>query len=246
MLALCICNEGLSLLVKYFSPLMMSVALLVDGVMNTEIAICRAEGKGSCTHFSDFPLVSILGVGAIALLSAVAGVSSEFLVKRDFDTTIWLQNAQMYAFGVAFNLVNLAARGSGREGGVLRDFARPEVAAVVASAVAYGLITATVIKHLSNVEKVYANAGSIFVNASVSAWEGNFELSLPFILGAGVVCIAIYLYAREKALAVAAAEGPGELLPAGGGGKGADGADVENEPLLVNGMEVVSQAEGGR
>ena len=47
-----------------------------------------------------------------ALLSAVAAVYTEWVLKKNNDTLYW-QNMLLYGFGAAFNFLNLAHRWEG-------------------------------------------------------------------------------------------------------------------------------------
>eukprot|EP00959_Pyramimonas_sp_CCMP1952_P215358 4505970-Pyramimonas_sp.AAC.1 len=50
-----------------------------------------------------------------------------------------------------------------------------------------GLCVAAVVKHMSNVAKVYASACGLFVAAIMSAIMSDFDITLPFALAAVVV-----------------------------------------------------------
>ena len=197
----------------------MAIFLLVDGVMQTEMAICEAEGNGRCSRLADFPIASLAAVMLSRAVAAVAGISTEFLFKRRLDTSIYLQNVQLYSFGVLTNLMILAMREPHRynEGTFFEGFT-PVVGGVIICAALQGMFVSAVIKHMSSLEKCFASGAAIFLNAMISAWNGHFDLNVAFFLGSAVVIVSIALYAMEdmKAKALGGA-GAGETAGAGGG-----------------------------
>ena len=204
---------------RYSGYQWMAIFLLVDGVMQTEMAICEAEGNGRCSRLADFPIASLAAVMLSRAVAAVAGISTEFLFKRRLDTSIYLQNVQLYSFGVLTNLMILAMREPHRynEGTCFEGFT-PVVGGVIICAALQGMFVSAVIKHMSSLEKCFASGAAIFLNAMISAWNGHFDLNVAFFLGSAVVIVSIALYAMEdmKAKALGGA-GAGEKAGAGGG-----------------------------
>ena len=196
----------------------MAIFLLVDGVMQTEMAICEAEGNGRCSRLADFPVASLAAVMISRAVAAVAGISTEFLFKRRLDTSIYLQNVQLYSFGVLTNLVILGMREPHRynEGTFFEGFT-PVVGGVILCAALQGMFVSAVIKHMSSLEKCFASGAAIFLNAVISAWNGHFDLNVAFFLGSLVVIVSITLYAMEDKKTKAKGGGAGAGERAGEG-----------------------------
>ena len=238
---------------RYTGYQWMAIFLLVDGVMQTEMAICEAEGNGRCSRLADFPIASLAAVMLSRAVAAVAGISTEFLFKRRLDTSIYLQNIQLYSFGVLTNLVILGMREPQRYGeGTFFEGFTPVVGGVIVCAALQGMFVSAVIKHMSSLEKCFASGAAIFLNASISAWNGHFDLNVAFFLGSAVVVVSITLYAMEGMEAEAKGAGDradlGSAAVAGEGSgvaKSESAEDRERASLLIGGPGSMSEALGG-
>ncbi|KAL5704471.1 hypothetical protein ACHQM5_022897 [Ranunculus cassubicifolius] len=68
--------------------------------------ICKGCGEALCDSLFSAPIQGyMLGILS-ACLSALAGVYTEFLMKKNNDSLYW-QNVQLYTFGAIFNMVKL-------------------------------------------------------------------------------------------------------------------------------------------
>ena len=83
-----------------------AIAMLLDGVMSAEIALCHASENQqqnrplestakNCDAFDAYPIAALSLVLLGATLAALAGISVEYTYKGDFGTSIHLQNAQL-------------------------------------------------------------------------------------------------------------------------------------------------------
>lgn len=192
-----------------------AVFLLLDGVMAAEIALCHAKGDGdpshpSCDSFSAYPVVALSLVLLGAMLAALAGIAVEFVYKEHFATSIHLQNAQLYAFGALANgaIVMLSSSGTasvvdgGGEGegddGFLtgsrssfRGFGTPSTWFVTLTLAAFGIVSSLIMKHLSNIAKVFNSAaGMVVVTIASMAFLGT-KVTLPFFLAAAVIVASL-------------------------------------------------------
>ena len=192
-----------------------AVFLLLDGVMAAEIALCHAKGDGdpshpSCDSFSAYPVVALSLVLLGAMLAALAGIAVEFVYKEHFATSIHLQNAQLYAFGALANgaIVMLSSSGTasvvdgGGEGegddGFLtgsrssfRGFGTPSTWFVTLTLAAFGIVSSLIMKHLSNIAKVFnSTAGMVVVTIASMAFLGT-KVTLPFFLAAAVIVASL-------------------------------------------------------
>ena len=192
-----------------------AVFLLLDGVMAAEIALCHAKGDGdpshpSCDSFSAYPIVALSLVLLGATLAALAGIAVEFVYKEHFATSIHLQNTQLYAFGALANgaIVMLSSSGTasvvdgGGEGegddGFLtgsrssfRGFGTPSTWFVTLTLAAFGIVSSLIMKHLSNIAKVFNSAaGMVVVTIASMAFLGT-KVTLPFFLAAAVIVASL-------------------------------------------------------
>mmetsp|Transcript_23226 Transcript_23226/g.38833 ORF Transcript_23226/g.38833 Transcript_23226/m.38833 type:complete len:452 (-) Transcript_23226:223-1578(-) len=176
-------------------PQWISVILLVDGVMASQMAICESRLGVKCDHLSDFPITALFMVLLSALMAATAGTAVEYLFKEEYGTSLHLQNSQLYVWGIVSNAVVLVVQErKAMEVGTLWDGFDKQVIFILITMALQGLCVAAVVKHMSNVAKVYASACGLFVAALMSAIMSDFDFSLPFSLAAIVVCCALYLY----------------------------------------------------
>uniref|UniRef100_A0A7S1X351 CMP-sialic acid transporter n=1 Tax=Tetraselmis chuii TaxID=63592 RepID=A0A7S1X351_9CHLO len=176
-----------------------SVVLLLNGVMASQLAVCETRLHEPCNSLGNYPVKGIALVALSALFAASAGIASEFIYKRDLSVSIWLQNCLLYAYAMGLNsLVLLAKQMRPSSAPLWEGFEEGMPWAVVLSMAGMGLCVSAVIKHMSNLAKVFTSALGIFVTAGLSALFQGFELSLPFLLAAGVVVCALYLYVLEK------------------------------------------------
>jgi len=192
-----------------------AVFLLLDGVMAAEIALCHAKGDGdpshpSCDSFSAYPVVALSLVLLGAMLAALAGIAVEFVYKEHFATSIHLQNAQLYAFGALANgaivmlsssgtasVVDGGGEGEGDDGfsavprSSFRGFGTPSTWFVTLTLAAFGIASSLIMKHLSNIAKVFNSAaGMVVVTIASMAFLGT-KVTLPFFLAAAVIVASL-------------------------------------------------------
>ena len=190
-----------------------AVFLLLDGVMAAEIALCHAKGDGdpshpSCDSFAAYPVVALSLVLLGATLAALAGIAVEFVYKEHFATSIHLQNAQLYAFGalangaiVMFSSSGTASVEDGGEGegddgfspprSSFRGFGAPSTWFVTLTLAAFGIVSSLIMKHPSNIAKVFhLAAGMVVVTIMSMAFLGT-KVTLPFFLAAAVIVASL-------------------------------------------------------
>ena len=188
-----------------------AVFLLLDGVMSAEIALCHAKGDGdpshpSCDSFAAYPVVALSLVLLGATLAALAGIAVEFVYKEHFATSIHLQNAQLHAFGalangaiVMFSSSGTASVEDGGEGEGDDGFSPPDRRSGVRrldlvchlTLAAFGIVSSLIMKHLSNIAKVFNSAaGMVVVTITSMAFLGT-KVTLPFFLAAAVIVASL-------------------------------------------------------
>ncbi|KAL2478710.1 CMP-sialic acid transporter 1 [Forsythia ovata] len=81
----------------------MAIILLAVGTTTSQVKGC---GETTCDSLFSAPIQGyMLGILS-ACLSALAGVYTEFLMKKNNDSLYW-QNVQLYTFGTIFNMARL-------------------------------------------------------------------------------------------------------------------------------------------
>ncbi|NXA07584.1 S35A4 protein, partial [Sapayoa aenigma] len=124
------------------------------------------------------------------LMSGLSAVYTEAILKTQ-ALPLSLQNIFLYFFGVLLNL--MGSVWSGMEGGFLQGFS-PWVLLVVLSQALNGLIMSVVMKHSSNITRLFIISCSILVNALLSVALFNLQLTLLFFMAVACIGLAVHLY----------------------------------------------------
>ncbi|NWI85390.1 S35A4 protein, partial [Pitta sordida] len=124
------------------------------------------------------------------LISGLSAVYTEAILKTQ-ALPLSLQNIFLYFFGVLLNLLGSVWSGTG--GGFLEGFS-PWVLLVVLSQALNGLIMSVVMKHSSNITRLFIISCSILVNALLSVALFNLQLTLLFFVAVTCIGLAVHLY----------------------------------------------------
>ncbi|MDC1215741.1 hypothetical protein N8152_02820 [bacterium] len=145
------------------------------------------------------PVMGLLMAVVMAILSGAAGVYTELIMKTRPQRNINVQNVYLYAFGVLFNLGAIyfydydAVVGKGYFYGY-----STLVYIMIANHALSGIAVSLVMKFADNIVKVYSTSVAMILTTLVSIPLFGFELTLPFVLGTAVVCVATYLHYQSK------------------------------------------------
>ncbi|KAK1418653.1 hypothetical protein QVD17_27798 [Tagetes erecta] len=193
----------------------MAIVLLAVGTTTSQVKGC---GEASCDSLFSSPIQGyMLGVLS-ACLSALAGVYTEFLMKKNNDTLYW-QNVQLYTFGAIFNMGRLFLddfRG-GFENGPWwnRLFNGYTITTwlVVLNLGSTGLLVSWLMKHADNIVKVYSTSMAMLLTMVLSVFLFNFKPTLQLLLGIIICIMSLHMYFAppstllELPVAVAASQG---------------------------------------
>ncbi|NXG74710.1 S35A4 protein, partial [Baryphthengus martii] len=124
------------------------------------------------------------------LISGLSAVYTEAVLKTQ-ALPLSLQNLFLYFFGVLLNLTGYFW--SGAWGGFWEGFSS-WVLLIVFSQALNGLIMSAVMKHSSNITRLFVISCSILVNALLSVALFNLQLTLLFFVAAAGVGLAAHLY----------------------------------------------------
>jgi len=170
----------------------LALLLLTVGTTTSQLG-----GKGGGTFSAPWQGYA-LGV-ANALLSAFAGVYTEYLMKKNEDTIHW-QNIQLYAFGVLFNIIRLTCddiRNDFHHGAwpiILFEGYTTITFLVVFNLAFSGLLVSFVMKYADTIAKVFSTSLAMMLTPFASWFLFNMVPSLPLFLGIVIACMSVHLY----------------------------------------------------
>jgi len=171
----------------------LALVLLTLGATTSQIS----SGKGD-SLFAAPMMGYALGV-LNALLSAFAGVYTEFLMKKNDDSLHW-QNIQLYSFGVLFNVLRLTAEdlSSNFHNGawpiIMFDGYTFITYLVVANLAFSGLLVSFVMKYADTIAKVFATSLAMMMTPFAAYLLFDLKPSLALLIGISIACMAVHLY----------------------------------------------------
>ena len=187
-------------------------------------AVSQVSGCGN-TMLSA-PVLGYLFACLSAVLSALAGVYTEFLLKKNNDTLYW-QNIQLYGFGTLFNAARLTYDDVQSPSGSfwlfdLTDGYNYITWLIVINFSFSGLFISWIQKYSNTIVKVYATSSAMMVTAFLSIFFFDLEPTLQLFLGISIVCTSIMLYFLPGDLPVstslAVATSTSKMMDSGGKG----------------------------
>jgi UDP-galactose transporter len=132
----------------------------------------------------------------LGTFSGLAGVYFEKILKGS-DVSVWIRNIQLGVFGIFFGIITMILS-DGTEvkaKGFLFGYTKMVWIATIVHSVG-GLIVALVVKHADNILKGFATSSAIVLSCIVSMLLFDFQLTLLFTVGAGLVIFSIFLYSK--------------------------------------------------
>lgn len=182
-----------SLLNKHLTPVQWAAMLLLT--VGVALGQMRSGSFGD-TPVKDVPLIPTLIMILNSALSALGAVYTERVLKahQSAALTIFATNLHMSAHTLLFN----GAKACLWEATVLPRpwrFGSWSWAALINEAV-NGLCVSALMRHADSIVKNYAFGASIFATAGLSVPLLDYCPPMPFFLGAVLVLISMYLYAR--------------------------------------------------
>lgn len=160
-----------------------ALIILVIGATLTRLGDVQSGRGGS---------VAVTGYLALVLqtlCSAVGGVYSERLLKRDEGGSIHLSNAQLYVFGVAFGYIGAARSTSGMS----ENHFNACVYIIIFTCASTGLLVSFILKYLDNIAKAYIITSSMVVVALFTSLESG-RIPLNIVLSIILTGVSIDQY----------------------------------------------------
>lgn len=170
----------------------LALLLLMAGAATSQINTDCS--KGTVQSVLHAPVMGYIYGCVSALLSAVAAVYTEWVLKKNNDTLYW-QNMLLYGFGAAFNFLNLAhsKAGSGRSWYLFEGY-NGITWLVVANLAFSGLLVSWVMKFADSICKVYATSLAMLLTTLVSIARFGTQPTLQMGLGILVASVSVVLY----------------------------------------------------
>ncbi|PKA58966.1 CMP-sialic acid transporter 1 [Apostasia shenzhenica] len=174
----------------------MAIILLTIGAMTSQTKGC---GEAACDSLFSAPIHGyILGILS-ACLSALAGIYTEYLMKKNNDSLYW-QNVQLYTFGAIFNMVRLLWDDFrvGFEKGpwwqrLLSGYTFTTWM-VVLNLGSTGLLVSWLMKFADNIVKVYSTSMAMLLTMVLSIYLFHFHPTVQLFLGILVCMISLHMY----------------------------------------------------
>ncbi|EYU32212.1 hypothetical protein ABFS82_02G171700 [Erythranthe guttata] len=182
----------------------MAIILLAIGTTTSQVKGC---GEASCDSLFSSPIQGyMLGVLS-ACLSALAGVYTEFLMKKNNDSLYW-QNIQLYTFGAIFNMAKLVVDDfrTGFENGPwwqrLLNGYTITTWMVVLNLGSTGLLVSWLMKYADNIVKVYSTSMAMLLTMVISVFLFNFKPTVQLFLGIFVCMMSLHMYFAPPSMLV--------------------------------------------
>ncbi|XP_058225684.1 CMP-sialic acid transporter 1-like [Rhododendron vialii] len=174
----------------------LAIVLLAVGTTTSQVKGC---GGASCDSVFSSPIQGyMLGILS-ACLSALAGVYTEFLMKKNNDSLYW-QNVQLYTFGSIFNMGHLLLddfRGGFEKGPWWeRLFNGYTIITwmVVLNLGSTGLLVSWLMKYADNIVKVYSTSMAMLLTMVLSVFLFSFKPTLQLFLGIIICITSLHMY----------------------------------------------------
>ncbi|ONK56422.1 uncharacterized protein A4U43_C10F8470 [Asparagus officinalis] len=174
----------------------LAIVLLAVGATTSQVKGC---GEASCDSLFSAPIQGyMLGILS-ACLSALAGVYTEYLMKKNSDSLYW-QNLQLYTFGAIFNMIRLLwddfQVGFNKGPWWQRIFNGYTVTTwlVVLNLGSTGLLVSWLMKYADNIVKVYSTSMAMLLTMIISVYLFHFKPTVQLFLGIVICMISLHMY----------------------------------------------------
>ncbi|NWH59633.1 S35A4 protein, partial [Geococcyx californianus] len=167
----------------------LALSLLVAAGVSYSWGGLREPGSPSGMQLH-ITLPGLFLISVYCLISGLSAVYTEAILKTQ-ALPLSLQNLFLYFFGVLLNLIG--SFWGGAEVGFLEGFSFWVLVVVISQAV-NGLIMSVVMKHSSNITRLFIISCSILVNAGLSVALFSLQLTPLFFLAVSCIGLAVHLY----------------------------------------------------
>ncbi|XP_025108473.1 UDP-galactose translocator-like [Pomacea canaliculata] len=178
----------------------LALFLLFVGVSVIQVQSAGVQSGAAMSPSAQSPVKGLAAVVVCCCLSGFANVFFEKLLKGG-KQSVWMRNIQLGLSGTILGALAVWIN-DGSKVRVQGFFYGYDtlVWVVVAMQSLGGLLVAAVIKYADNILKGFSTAGSILLSCVASVYFFNFEMTKEFMLGTGLVLVAVYLYSSFPAV----------------------------------------------
>ncbi|KAH8240449.1 hypothetical protein KR038_003332, partial [Drosophila bunnanda] len=196
-----------------------ALLLLVMGIVLVQLAQTEAPSSSSASGGAVAATAAAAGapeqnrmlglwaaLGA-CFLSGFAGIYFEKILKGA-EISVWMRNVQLSLLSIPFGLITCFVNDGSRiyDQGFFHGYDLFVWYLVLLQA-GGGLIVAVVVKYADNILKGFATSLAIIISCVASIYIFNFNLTLQFSFGAGLVIASIFLYGYDPSKAAAKSSG---------------------------------------
>lgn len=133
-------------------------------------------------------------------ISGLAGVYSEYVLKKEYELSLSVQNMVLYAYGVLCNglayVIVPSDKGFGSPSGFFAGYSVYTWIIIVTQA-ANGLIMSVIMKHSSNITRLFYISCAMLVTTVLSVTVLSLRLNWYFVAACFLVVVALYLYHKK-------------------------------------------------
>ncbi|XP_048241384.1 probable UDP-sugar transporter protein SLC35A4 [Haliotis rufescens] len=181
--------------VQWISLGVLSISGILDsyGGMQNKASVWSGE-----IHLT---VTGLLMMCAYCWISGLAGVYTEYILKKQYETSLHVQNTLLYTFGIVLNGGVWAVQEavSGKEGerrlNLFEGFTF-KTWVIVVSLAFNGLIMSAIMKHGSNITRLFIISCAMLVTTLLSVAIFQLALNMYYILAFILVVVALYMYHR--------------------------------------------------
>lgn len=154
----------------------------------------RADGSSGASAL-------VVGITATVIACVCSSVASVYLEKILVESkpSVWVRNVQLCIFTIPIAWVGtlmVEDKYMKEDGTPLHGFNAIVWAAILTNA-AGGMLVATVMKYAGNILRNFAQACAIIVGGLGSWFLFGFQITMPFVVGVGLVILSIFLYGSK-------------------------------------------------
>lgn len=173
-----------------------SLVILFLGVSLVQLQSGTSTPSSTSSGPIQSPTIGMVAVVISCIMSGFAGVYFEKVLKST-KQSLWVRNVQLGFIGVFLGLVTMAMKDGAEvyEHGFFYGYDWLVYFVVLLNSLG-GLMVAVVVKYADNILKGFATSAAIVLSSVASVYFFAFHMSLQFVIGAGLVVSAVYLYGK--------------------------------------------------
>lgn len=178
----------------------LSLTLLAIAGASNSYGGLQAKGANLSAGVIHITVQGLFMICTYCTVSGLAGVYTEYILKKQYQTSIHLQNILLYIFGIILNggvwlLQAAQAEDPGKALNLFTGYTFYTWVLIATQAVS-GLIMSAIMKHSSNIARLFLISCAMLVTTGLSMIIFKLTLNLYFSISFVLVFIALILYHR--------------------------------------------------